>query len=84
MGSSGQKSRKNKKSKGAAHSHNPQHLSQQNPAPGSKESMHLERQGAMDAMGIGGMSPGVRTAIIVIVVLFFIGAIAGLLILNTL
>jgi hypothetical protein len=72
MGSSGQKSRKSKKK--------PQHLQKVGTHPGSESDMHRERQGAMDAMGVGGLSPGVRTAIMVIVVLAFIGAIIGLLI----
>jgi hypothetical protein len=72
MGRSGQKSRKTKKK--------PQHLQKVGTHAGSEADMHAERQGAMDAMGIGGLSPAVRTGIIVVVVLAFIGAIIGLLI----
>jgi hypothetical protein len=72
MGRSGQKSRKTKKK--------PQHLQKVGTHAGSEADMHAERQGAMDAMGIGGLSPAIRTAIIVVVVLAFIGAIIGLLI----
>jgi len=75
MGSSGSKSRKSKKK--------PQHLHKVGEAPGTKGSMHAERQGAMDAMGIGGVSPGLRNAIIVVVVLLFVGGIFSLLLLNT-
>jgi predicted alpha/beta-hydrolase family hydrolase len=74
MGSSGSKSRKTKKK--------PQHLQKVGTHAGSEADMHRERQGAMDAMGVGGLSPGVRTAIMVVVGLAFIGAIVGLLILN--
>ena len=76
MGRSGSKSRKTKKK--------PQHLHKVGEAPGSQGSMHVERQGAMDAMGIGGMSSGSRTLIITIVVIAFAAAIIGLLLLNTL
>jgi hypothetical protein len=75
MGRSGQKSRKTHKK--------PQHLHKAGEAPGSKSSMHAERQGAMDAMGIGGLSSTTRNIIIAIVVIAFVGGIFGLLILNT-
>ena len=72
MGRSGQKSRKTKQK--------PQHLQKVGTHPGTEADMHRERQGVMDGMGIGGLSPAVRTAIIIVVVLAFIGAIIGLLI----
>ena len=72
MGRSGSKSRKTGKK--------PQHMQKVGTHAGSQQDMHREREGAMDAMGVGGLSPGVRTAIMVVVVLAFIGAIIGLLI----
>jgi len=74
MGSSGSKSRKTHKQ--------PQHLAKVGSSERNHTSMHTERQGAMDAMGISGLSKGSRTAIIVIVTLAFIAAICALLILT--
>ena len=74
MGRSGSKSRKTHKQ--------PQHLHKVGEAPGTKASMHAEREGAMDAMGIGGLSSGTRNVIIAVVVIAFVCAIIGLLILT--
>jgi hypothetical protein len=74
MGRSGQKSRKTHKK--------PQHLAKVGSSEQNHTSIHAERQGAMDAMGIGGLSKRSRTAIIVVVSLAFIGAICALLILT--
>ena len=67
MGSSGSKSRKTRKK--------PQHLPKVGSSANNHTSMQAERKGAVDAMGLSGLSKGARTAIITVVSLAFIGAI---------
>ena len=67
MGSSGSKSRKTHKK--------PQHLSKVGSTANNHTSMSAERKGVVDAMGLSGLSKGVRTAIITVVSLAFVGAV---------
>jgi hypothetical protein len=67
MGSSGSKSRKTKKK--------PQHLPKVGSSANNHTSIHAERKGAVDAMGLGGLSRGARTAIITVIAIAFIGGI---------
>ena len=67
MGSSGSKSRKTGK--------RPQHLAKVGSSSRNHTSMQTERKGAMDAMGLSGMSKGARTAIVTVVSLAFVAGI---------
>jgi hypothetical protein len=67
MGSSGSKSRKTHKK--------PQHLSKVGSSQRNHTSMQTERRGAIDAMGLSGLSKGARTAIITVVALLFIAGV---------
>jgi hypothetical protein len=67
MGSSGSKSRKSGKK--------PQHLAKVGSSERNHTSMHAERKGAVDAMGLSGLSRGARVAIITVVALLFISAV---------
>jgi hypothetical protein len=67
MGSSGSKSRKTHKQ--------PQHLAKVGSSERNHTSMHDERKGAVDAMGLSGLSKGARTAIITVVALLFIAGV---------
>jgi len=67
MGSSGSKSRKTKKK--------PQHLPKVGESARNHTSMHDERKGVVDAMGLGGLSRGARTAIVTVVALLFIAGV---------
>jgi hypothetical protein len=67
MGSSGSKSRKTGK--------RPQHLAKVGGSERNHTSMHDERKGAVDAMGLSGLSKGARTAIITVVALLFIAGV---------
>ncbi len=51
-------------------------------ADGSPAAMHAERQGAADAMGLGGLSRGARTAVVAIVSIVFVAAVVALLIIT--
>jgi len=64
MGRSGSKSRKTGKQ--------PQHLPKVGSSARNHTSMHAERKGASDAMGLGGLSRGARTAIVTVVAIAFI------------
>jgi hypothetical protein len=70
MGSSGSKSRKSRKK--------PQHLAKVGDSARNHTSMHAERQGVVDAMGLSGLSKGARTTIITVVSLAFIAGIFAL------
>ena len=67
MGSSGSKSRKTKKK--------PQHLAKVGSSANNHTSIHAERQGAVDAMGLSGLSQGARRAIITVVSIAFIAGV---------
>ena len=69
MGSSGSKSRKTHKK--------PQHLAKVGETARNHTSIHDERKGVVDAMGLSGLSKGPRTAIITVVALLFIAAIVA-------
>jgi hypothetical protein len=65
MGSSGSKSRKTQKK--------PQHLPKVGESARNHTSMKAERQGAIDAMGLRGLSNGARIAIVAVVAVAFVG-----------
>ena len=67
MGSSGSKSRKTHKK--------PQHLPKVGESARNHTSIHDERRGAVDAMGLSGLSKGARTAIITVVSIAFIAGV---------
>jgi hypothetical protein len=67
MGSSGSKSRKTGK--------RPQHLAKVGSSARNHTSMQTERQGAVDAMGLRGLSNGARIAIIAVVAILFVGGV---------
>jgi hypothetical protein len=67
MGSSGSKSRKTGKK--------PQHMAKVGESARNHTSIHAERQGAIDAMGLRGLSNGARIAIVTVVAIAFIGGI---------
>jgi hypothetical protein len=67
MGSSGSKSRKTKKK--------PQHLPKVGSSANNHTSIHAERKGAVDAMGLSGLSKGARTAIITVIAIAFIAGV---------
>jgi hypothetical protein len=69
MGSSGSKSRKTHKK--------PQHLPKVGESARNHTSIHDERKGAVDAMGLSGLSKGARTTIITVVALLFIAGVFG-------
>jgi hypothetical protein len=67
MGSSGSKSRKTGRK--------PQHLQKVGASAKNHTSMQAERQGAVDAMGLRGLSNGARIAIVAVVGIAFVGGI---------
>jgi hypothetical protein len=67
MGRSGSKSRKTGK--------RPQHLPKVGSSAQNHTSMRAERQGAVDAMGLRGLSNGARIAIVAVVAIAFVGGV---------